>query len=200
MPSQTSSPELDWANGQFQNTFDEGIYCTLPMIDLMLRLMNKSYRDYLRNPFCFLQRKEYEQYLQARFEDPGMSRDPAEYEFTKSRKWLSAQPDDRFGPIIGTGTGRCTSFAIETAKELTNAHPENFDFKFYRLGNHHLARCDNTGIVMDSSSETRAFVLGPGEEFVLHYDQGGEDRWGFDGPSTSRFIKRLKDGATMASS
>lgn len=56
-------------------------------------------------------------------------------------------------------SGRCTSFAFKIAKALEKYYYPVFEFEFYDVGRHRLARCKNTGLVIDSSSEEGAFIL-----------------------------------------
>jgi hypothetical protein len=48
-------------------------------------------------------------------------------------------------------TGLCTSFAIKVVQELKLKHKGGYDFSFYDLGEHRLALCNKTNVVIDSS-------------------------------------------------
>jgi len=90
--------------------------------------------------------------------------------------------------VLYTGTGRCTSFAIQTVNAISYRYPSLFDFSYYRLGNHHLARCKKTGVVINSSCKMGAFVLEEGEDMATHStNPNGIYTWTFLGPDTSRY-------------
>lgn len=75
-----------------------------------------------------------------------------------------------FDNLFNKYTGRCTSFALTCVQNLecltpTTSDNENYwDFKFYDLGGHRIARCENTGVVIDSSSEEGAVVVNEGKD------------------------------------
>lgn len=48
-------------------------------------------------------------------------------------------------------TGRCTSFAVNVTYTLERKFPGVYDFQIYDLGRHRVARCQKTGILIDSS-------------------------------------------------
>jgi hypothetical protein len=59
----------------------------------------------------------------------------------------------RLHPLFAGRTGLCTSFAIKVVDALNQiAPPGTYDFVFYDLGWHRLARCKNTGLLIDSSA------------------------------------------------
>ncbi|KAL8941756.1 MAG: hypothetical protein Q9211_001685 [Gyalolechia sp. 1 TL-2023] len=60
-------------------------------------------------------------------------------------------------------TGRCTSFAVAVVRYLEEYHPGAYDFKYYDLGGHRVARCARSGILIDSSSKEGAIRLVDGE-------------------------------------
>lgn len=48
-------------------------------------------------------------------------------------------------------TGRCTSFAVKVANRLETAYPDVFQFRYFDLaGRHRVARCESTGVLIDS--------------------------------------------------
>lgn len=71
-------------------------------------------------------------------------------------------------------TGRCTSFAVNVTYTLERKFPGVYDFQIYDLGRHRVARCQKTGILIDSSSAKGAFVLPEGEWVRL---EGSEGSW-----------------------
>ncbi|KAL8880115.1 MAG: hypothetical protein Q9198_002412, partial [Flavoplaca austrocitrina] len=60
-------------------------------------------------------------------------------------------------------TGRCTTFAVAVVRRLEEDYPGAYDFKYYDLGGHCVARCAKTGILIDSSSKKGAIRLKDGE-------------------------------------
>ncbi|KAK4209175.1 hypothetical protein QBC37DRAFT_404553 [Rhypophila decipiens] len=119
--------------------------------------------------------------------------------FKRTKSHLDKFPDSVFNDIVSHGTGRCTPFTIQTINRLNREHPGSYNFHIYRLGNHHLARCSRTGIVIDSSSKSGAFILNPGQELcVASEDHAYKNYWCFDGPNeTSRFTKRHKSNSRL---
>jgi len=64
-------------------------------------------------------------------------------------------------------TGFCTSFAIKVVEILKKEQPPGtFNFEYYDFGNHRIARCTKTKIVIDSSA-LRAFELKDGQEVII---------------------------------
>lgn len=71
-------------------------------------------------------------------------------------------------------TGRCTSFAVKVIDLLDKSSPGTFKFRIYDIGRHRVARCEKTGVLIDSSSQNGAFVLREGE-WARH--EGSEASW-----------------------
>ena len=63
-------------------------------------------------------------------------------------------------------TGRCTSFAIKVATQLERKDSARYSFKYYDVRKHRIARCERTGVLIDSSSPSGAVVLRNGEEWT----------------------------------
>jgi hypothetical protein len=69
---------------------------------------------------------------------------------------------------------------------VLDGSPE-FNFKFYDFGIHHLARCQNTGIVIDSDSPKGLVIVQDGGCAILKDDprqrewiyKSGRSEWGF---------------------
>lgn len=73
--------------------------------------------------------------------------------------------------------GRCTSFAIRIVTILQQYSSPSFDFKFYDLGHHRVARCAKTGILIDSSSAVGILVLNDGDDWTVLEDNNTTRRW-----------------------
>lgn len=188
-----------WTQRQWRDTFHNGSHTTLVMLDFLIKKRGATYDDYLRKRSVILDQNDFIAY-EARLCEAGLGNhweaDPTPTEFQQTKAWLQQFSDDEFDSVVDNGTGRCTSFAIQTAARLKDQHPNVFDFDFYKLGIHHLARCKKTQIVIDSSSKKGAFVLQPGEEAtVISEDQNWHNKWTFIGPDSCRFVKIRKDGS-----
>ncbi|KAK0643968.1 hypothetical protein B0T16DRAFT_494891 [Cercophora newfieldiana] len=57
--------------------------------------------------------------------------------------------------------GRCTSFAVKIAHALEKKHPTAFQFQYFDLGGHRVARCQKTTILIDSVSDEGAKLMPP---------------------------------------
>lgn len=71
-------------------------------------------------------------------------------------------------------TVRCTSFAVKVVSPLEKQSSGTFKFDIYDLGRHRVARCEKTGILIDSSSKNGAFPLPEGEWVRI---EGSEASW-----------------------
>lgn len=65
-----------------------------------------------------------------------------------------------------TNTGTCTALAINASQELMVIYPGVYDFLLYDVGNHKLARCIKTNVVVHSSSRHGAYFVLPGQEWT----------------------------------
>lgn len=54
--------------------------------------------------------------------------------------------------------GRCTSFALVVVDALEQNFPEMYKFKYFDVGDHRLARCARSGVIIDSSSRVGVIV------------------------------------------
>ncbi len=77
----------------------------------------------------------------------------------------------------GQATGRCTGFAVRVSTLLQEQESAPFDFKYYDVGRHRVARCENTTVLIDSSSGVGAIQL-PDNTDWLKFD-GVVGRWKF---------------------
>ncbi|KAH8878583.1 hypothetical protein GQ53DRAFT_756599 [Thozetella sp. PMI_491] len=181
---------LRFAKQEWQNTYHNGSYTTLLMLDFLIKRRGITYSDYLRNRDLILDKKDLIAY-KARIRRLAAEEDKraVDGEFAHTHKWLGQFPDKDFDSIIDNGTGRCTSFAIQISRALEQKHKNTYDFRFYRLGIHHLARCSRTEIVIDST--TPPFRLRPYETFRISAETDAYHRtWQFSPPDSSLLSKQ----------
>lgn len=192
LPGGVDPKLLNIANYHFGNMFANSAYTSLMMLKFWIWTRGITYEQYVSNPHCLLDQDDYNAYVERSRQDGDL--DPAGHEFPNTRRWLWQFHDDVFMPLIHTGTGRCTSFAIQAADTIQSQHRGSFDFVYYRMGNHYLARCKKTGIVIDSSCKKGAFVLPEGEGIgVVSSDERWICTWTFQGPEISRYQKRPRN-------
>jgi hypothetical protein len=67
---------------------------------------------------------------------------------------------------------------------LEEHYPNIYDFKYYNLSGHRVARCARSGVLIDSSSTRGAIVLLDGSDWVTF--ENALPRWKWSG-GTSRF-------------
>ncbi len=82
---------------------------------------------------------------------------------------LNDDMDDggRLHPLYAGRTGICTSFAIKAVRSLKAKAPlGTYDFVFYDLGKHRLARCRKAKIMIDSDA-TDAPKLEDGKTLII---------------------------------
>lgn len=134
------------ANDEFKKAFDEGPYTGFVMLDYLVKKGGLNWNKVLKEGFAKnsvtkkpqLNALPYSEWMKtpgAIMADPGMN-----------KTWN--------GP-----TGRCTSFTVKIISELEKKYPKAYDFKIYDLGRHRIARCQKTGVLIDSSSAQGAFSL-----------------------------------------
>lgn len=141
----------DLARDEWRDVYHNGSYTSLLMLDFWIRKREITYEDYLRNPEGIIDEEDMRQYTERVQEDHETIAQDGE--FPRTKEWLCRLSDNEFDGIIENGTGRCTSFAIQTVRALDRKYKDKFNFKYYRLGIHHLARCTETDVVIDSTSE-----------------------------------------------
>ena len=118
----------------WEQAFNSKPYTTLCMISYLLRKVDISHVDYLRQPDI----------LQRRLEEYGID-------------YLLGHQNDDLEDLIAL-PGRCTSFALHVA-QLVEGLPSRspgearpFNFLFYDFGHHRLAWCPTSKRLIDSSS------------------------------------------------
>ena len=111
-----------------------------------------SYKEYLLDRSLVLDKTDSQEY-RSRKKGKNKNNEVARNEFPRTKAWLNQFPDSDFDNVVNNGTGRCTSFAIQNVTRLGKAHGAHYEFDYYKLGVHHLARCRKSEIVIDSSSK-----------------------------------------------
>jgi hypothetical protein len=138
---------LHLAQQEWKRVFNYGIYTSFTMLDFMIVKSALIYEDFLQNPRFLVAEDNINGHD---LRNGKKEKYPSMCSTTKAQ--LLQHPDSDFLRLWSDGTGRCTSFAIGVAKELEHNFPGIFDFVFFELGAHHLARCWKTSKVIDSSS------------------------------------------------
>ncbi|KAI1138403.1 hypothetical protein F5Y05DRAFT_38354 [Hypoxylon sp. FL0543] len=126
--------EIDIATEVWKQTFQNGPYSSFHMLDVIANSLGLSYRDILTSPEKLKRFKHTSVTQENLYEPPFLS--------TWSRD-----------------TGRCTSFALKVAHRLEAEYPNRYSFQYYDVGRHRVARCKNTGILIDSSSRFGSAAL-----------------------------------------
>lgn len=83
-----------------------------------------------------------------------------------------------------TTTGTCTALVINASRELMSLYPGVYRFLLYDVGNHKLARCVKTGVVVDSASRHGAYRVLPGQEWTRASRGKMVYKWDTDGSVT----------------
>ncbi|KAI1134658.1 hypothetical protein F5Y05DRAFT_204050 [Hypoxylon sp. FL0543] len=162
---------VDVASKVWKEVFMDGPYSSFAMVDAIAAHLGLSYEDILRNP------------ANLKAFDPN----------SVTKENLSKPP---FSLTWSSLTGRCTSFALKAATLLDTRYPNIFRFQYFDVGRHRVARCANTGILIDSSSKVGAVALGESEDWITI--QGIEGRWMYvDGVST--YERSARHGRKRAS-
>jgi hypothetical protein len=96
------------------------------------------------------------------------------------------EADTSFANVLTwSRSGRCTSFAVAVVRRLEEYYPDIYDFKYYNLKGHRVARCASSGILIDSSSTRGAIVLPDGADWVTFENALPSWKWS---TGTSRFV------------
>ncbi|KAF4461827.1 hypothetical protein FALBO_11371 [Fusarium albosuccineum] len=89
-------------------------------------------------------------------------KNPAAIKKIDRAKFANDSIDGNLRPLWARSLGRCTSFTMNVTAQLQQGFPGVFSFFLYNQGKHRLARCQSTGICIDSSSINGAFKLPEG--------------------------------------
>lgn len=139
----------DAAHVVWCQVFEGGPYTSLKMLQYLLRKARVSAQEFVNDPKLL---------TTVRSQD--IAHDDL-YNSSLYESWASK-------------TGRCTSFAIKVCALLQQQYPDVFKFQIYDLKGHRVARCVNTGILIDSSSMAGALRLDEGEWLST---EGSDARW-----------------------
>ncbi|KAF5025339.1 hypothetical protein F66182_2578 [Fusarium sp. NRRL 66182] len=82
------------------------------------------------------------------------------------------------GWIIKTEGGQ--TLALIAAKRLEASPNSTFDFQYYDLNNHRLARCKNEHVLLDSSSKEGAVLVRPGQTWTESHRGNKKISWRWD--------------------
>ena len=141
----TLDDPVSMATAMWKDVFHSGPYTSFNMVEAIATLLSMSDEDILRDP------------AQLKLFDPHVVTEYAMEEEPLRSTWL-------------VGAGRCTSFAIKIASTLegttlgggdSSARPGAlpFNFRYFQIGNHRVARCQNHCVLIDSSSDVGAVKL-----------------------------------------
>ena len=187
---------LSFASREWQNTYHNGSYSSLQMLAFILEKTETSYETFLTDPNVILNSEDRAAYeLRVGQLGPNDDKRATDDEFLLTKAWLNGFDNNAFDSVVNNGTGRCTSFVIQTVRALEQKHPDVFDFTYFRLGIHHLARCNKTQIVIDSTNTP--FILRPYQRIRVDATFDAYHRtWQFLPPDSSLIIKEHEDGDT----
>ncbi|KAI8623307.1 hypothetical protein F5Y19DRAFT_388954 [Xylariaceae sp. FL1651] len=129
----------------WEDAFVSTPYSNLLQVDYLVSKYNLSWETVLQNP---------ENFMKAPLADAIREDESPSF----IRTWWTS--------------GRCTSFSLRVVRQLMEYDAPAFDFKFYDLGGHRVARCARTGILIDSSSAIGVLVLEDGGGWVTLADDG----------------------------
>lgn len=122
----------------WKKVFNETPYSSFGMMDAIAKHLGLSYKDILSNP------KKLAGFYPKLFPKMNLC-------------FLTWSSDIK--------TGRCTSFALQVARLLEEAHPDMFSFEYYDTGGHRVALCAKTKIMINSSSKIGAEVIAESEKW-----------------------------------
>ena len=145
--------------------FNATPYTTFWMVDFLLHKSKVSYADLWDNPKVLTKGK--------------VTNSDIQNSITEDLSLLSIQP------------GRCTSFAVQVSSYLEES--PKFDFEYYDLKGHRVARCKYTGVLIDSGSPNGPINL-PDRKKVAALDDPRQRKWHYEsGGSTYSSKNRRGD-------
>ncbi|KAF1933184.1 uncharacterized protein M421DRAFT_191364 [Didymella exigua CBS 183.55] len=127
-------------NDAWREVFDAQPYNSFFMVSWLLHLAGRSAEDLWQNPRIL---RRYP------VQEDDMDR-------------------DTIYALVSNG-GRCTTFTIQVAQELEDRQDrgdlrglQKFEWRYHDVGRHRIARCENTGLVIHSSSPQGFLTVPPG--------------------------------------
>ena len=172
--SQQVNPALRDAQAGWQDVFSGGPYTGLKMLEYLIQKGGKSPKTFLQKP---------------KTELSTVMANPANHSIRDME------------PTWKGRTGRCTSLAVKVVDGLAAKKANGalvYNWCIYDLGRHRIARCLNTGVVIDSSSTIvgGAFLLPEGQ--WQRFDKT-DASWKFKSGSKSKFESQGNaDGAVVS--
>jgi hypothetical protein len=160
---------LNVSRAEWTRVYCEDPHTSFPMIETLMSQLAVSYQDLLRNPSILAQKLKAGQPLNLNYGD------------------LARKP------------GRCTSFAVKVARNLESRHSGIFKFQYFDLSRdgaqpgrsgHRLARCENTGVLIDSTSDEGVTIMEEGGDWTESFQ--GRFKY-FDGHSVYEGTERDDD-------
>lgn len=112
-----------------------------------------------------------------------------------AKKDVMAQDAKSLTQIWDSQPGRCTSFAVKVTSMLETKAPNTFKFNIYDIGRHRVARCEKTGILIDSSAVQGAFELPEGNWIRM---EGSEASWKWS-KGKSKFERNVDSSGIVSS-
>lgn len=143
----SSNNHLSQAKEVYRSVWDGGPYTSFDMIDYMIKKLQVDNPARQGNKQDFLRHQNI-------------------LESVRRERMEHDQIDAGLKGLWNGRTGFCTSFAIKVVRTLESRHPGTFSFDYYDFGNHRIARCKKTKIVIDSSA-SHAFVLEDGKPMTI---------------------------------
>ncbi|KXX75410.1 hypothetical protein MMYC01_209496 [Madurella mycetomatis] len=146
---------------QWNRAFIEGPHTSFGMVKALMDALKLTYPQLLEKPEALL----------AAFRD--------------SEPLIRNIEDQPWVNTWAKKTGRCTSFAVKVARALEKAHPSAFEFVYFDLGRHRVARCVKTNILINSDSDSGAKIMLPSAHDTdwPERDRRGRYRYHADGYS-----------------
>ncbi|KAM7187465.1 hypothetical protein V8F33_011205 [Rhypophila sp. PSN 637] len=136
---------------QWIQAFNEGPHTSFKMFQKILEVLELGAQDVLHDPTRLLD-------FRARYVD-------------------EHQLYSRYYDTWAGRSGRCTSFAIKVARGLEQMYPgDRFQFEFFDLGKHRVARCQRYGFIIDSESRRGIEMLPEGVNWTTTTDDR-RGRW-----------------------
>lgn len=157
IPPLSDKDRYEEAQRVWEEIFHQYAYTNFVQIEYLKDKAGVSWDDFLQNPRILSTRVTKDAILQ-------------DLSYDNVKTWARS-------------LGRCTSFAVAVVRRLEEILPGCYDFKYYDLKGHRVARCARSGILIDSSSSKGAIDLGSarGEWFTFE-DEYPRWKW-MDGMS-----------------